>query len=78
MTCEQLIAFLADYLDGTLPVETIALFESHLAGCRSCTAYLTTYRETIRLTRLTAASPTLLDDAPEELIAAILGASLRG
>ncbi|MGN6182331.1 MAG: anti-sigma factor family protein [Thermoanaerobaculia bacterium] len=77
MKCEEFIAFLADYLDELLPRETIARFELHLAGCRSCTAYLATYRETILMAR-NAANAARLDvrDAPEELIAAIL-ASVR-
>jgi predicted anti-sigma-YlaC factor YlaD len=73
MTCEALIEFLADYLDGALPEETVLVFERHLTLCKSCDAYLETYRETIRMARATATAPTVaLREAPEELIQAIL------
>ncbi|HET8798829.1 MAG TPA: zf-HC2 domain-containing protein [Thermoanaerobaculia bacterium] len=75
MKCEELISFLADYLDGLLPAETLASFEKHLEGCRSCRAYLATYRETILMARSATQSPRLdVSDAPEELIKAILAA----
>ena len=73
MNCRDVIEFLAEYLDGELSAHTTAEFERHLAICVSCTAYLATYRETIRLSRYAASQrDDLLDDAPEELIEAIL------
>ena len=70
MTCNDLITnFISDYLEGTLPPETLADFEHHLDVCASCVAYLRTYRETIAMS---AASRETLDDVPEELVAAIL------
>jgi anti-sigma factor RsiW len=75
MKCEELISFLAGYLDGLLPLETLATFEKHLEGCRSCRAYLATYRETILMARKAAQAPRLeISDAPEELVRAILAA----
>lgn len=76
MKCEELISFLADYLDGLLAPEIAATFESHLEGCRSCRAYLATYRETIRMARNAVSAPELnVNEAPEELIAAILASA---
>ena len=73
MNCRDVIEFLAEYLDGELSPHTSAEFERHLAICVSCTAYLATYRETIRVSRYAAAQrDDLLDEAPEELIEAIL------
>lgn len=75
VTCEELHAFLDDYLAGELPAERRAEFERHLARCRSCAAYLDGYRATIALAR--AAHRELeLDPAgvPRELVAAILAA----
>ena len=71
MNCREIIEFLVDYLDGELPAGTKADFERHLAVCESCVAYLATYRETIRVSRLATADD-LVNDAPEELIEAIL------
>jgi anti-sigma factor RsiW len=71
MNCREIIGFLVEYLDGELPDGTKADFERHLAVCESCVAYLATYRETIRASRLATADD-LLDNAPEELIEAIL------
>ena len=76
ITCEELIAFLGDYLAGELPSEKNAEFERHLAVCASCVAYIASYRETIRLARAAATAPELrVAEAPEELIAAILAAT---
>jgi anti-sigma factor (TIGR02949 family) len=71
MNCRELIDFIADYLDGDLTPKDAAAFESHLAECRSCRAYLESYRATLRLERASARNESL-DDAPEELIRAIL------
>ena len=51
MTCRDVVGFLADYLEDHLDNATKMTFEHHLALCRSCTAYLASYRETIRLTK---------------------------
>ena len=76
MNCIEIIDFLASYIDGELPPETLAEFERHLAVCPSCVAYLETYRETIRAARFASAQKdNLVDDAPEELIAAIVAAA---
>jgi len=75
VTCEELHAFLDDYVAGALPAERREEFERHLARCRSCAAYLEGYRATVALAR--AAHRELeLDPAgvPRELVAAILAA----
>jgi anti-sigma factor RsiW len=75
ITCRELISFIADYVDGVLETDTLFEFERHLAVCPSCVAYLGSYRETIRVAKLTAAAPDLLvEEAPAELIEAILAA----
>jgi anti-sigma factor RsiW len=51
VTCEQLTAFIADYLAGGLDPETALAFEEHLYGCSDCTAFLNTYRRTIDVVR---------------------------
>jgi len=49
--CEQLTAFIADYLDGELASETTLAFEEHLYGCSECSSFLNTYRRTIDAVR---------------------------
>ncbi|MBX7168225.1 MAG: zf-HC2 domain-containing protein [Pirellulales bacterium] len=78
MTCEELVGFLADYLDGQLPAETRALFETHLAVCPPCVEFLKSYGQTVRVARAALcgeghAPPTL----PEDLVQAILASRPR-
>ena len=40
LTCQQLIEFLTDYLDGQLPLTQRAVFVLHLALCRDCRSNL--------------------------------------
>jgi anti-sigma factor RsiW len=78
ITCRELISFIADYLDGTLGARERHEFERHLSVCPSCVAYLASYEETIRMARATETAPSLLgDDAPTELIEAILASTSR-
>ena len=46
MTCQDVIAVLADYLETTLSAELRARLEAHLSDCAACRAYLATYRKT--------------------------------
>ena len=71
MVCREVIAFLDDYVAGSLEPARRAEFDRHLAACTSCVAYLASYRETIRMAK--AASPEI-EDVPPDLIAAILAA----
>jgi len=51
LTCQQITAFIIDYISQALPEATHALFEAHLRNCKDCVAFLNTYRESIRVTR---------------------------
>ena len=78
ITCDEVITFLADYLDGQLDPSKVLEFERHLSVCDSCVAYIAGYQETIRLARETANPPTLhLEDVPKDLVAAILATVRR-
>ncbi len=47
LTCKQVILhFLSDYLDTTLTADIAADLERHLATCKPCMAYLSTYKRT--------------------------------
>ena len=75
MTCQEILDFLMQYLDGELPAEQLACFEEHLHVCGPCVAYLETYQETIRLGRAACAEDDApCKDVPEELVRAILDA----
>ena len=81
ITCSDLIDFIAEYIDGTLPPAQRFEFERHLAVCPSCVAYLDGYRKTIALGQAAALRPS--DDpasglAPEGLIRAVRAARHRG
>lgn len=49
--CRDIIDLLDEYLDGTLDREAAEALGAHLAGCEDCTAFLNTYRGTVRTTR---------------------------
>jgi anti-sigma factor RsiW len=79
ITCRELIDFIAEYLDGSLPSVSRAEFERHLAVCESCVAYLDGYRKAMALGK-----KTLLPTGeaagvrvPEGLIKAIRAARLK-
>lgn len=69
ITCRELIDFIADYLERSLTTDQQLDFDRHLTRCASCRAYLESYRMTLRFVKSTDQT---LDDAPEELIRAIL------
>ena len=74
MRCREFIEFLDRYLAGELPELQKREFDWHLKLCRSCRAYLKTYKETERLTVLLRAEieAEVPEDVPEELVSAIL------
>jgi anti-sigma factor RsiW len=79
MTCQQITQFLADYLDGTLPIRQRAIFLVHLGLCRDCRRYLRGYRQTILAAREAGRVPGAPSpgEMPEELVSAILAARSR-
>ena len=71
MTCQQLIEFLNEYVDGDLPIEQRRRFDEHLGICLQCRKYLDSYRKTIRITKEASIDEV---DIPERLVQAILAA----
>ncbi|HRK30723.1 MAG TPA: zf-HC2 domain-containing protein [Tepidisphaeraceae bacterium] len=73
MTCRQLIAFLSDYYDGTLPVADRAAFDQHVGGCLECRQYVEQFKQTVKMVNQLGRScePTPL---PGHLVEAILKA----
>lgn len=77
LTCEQVNAFLDDYLDGHLTWFERASFHLHLAICSQCRRYLASYRQTIRLAKACvgpSSDEEYLVAIPTELVQAILAA----
>lgn len=80
MTCRDALDFLADYLDGRLPLRQRISFGFHLFLCQNCRDYLDGYRKTIQVSRAAFAEPTeaLREPLPKELIQAILATRPHG
>jgi anti-sigma factor RsiW len=73
LTCRELIEFLSAYVEGELSADERAAFDAHLSVCPHCVDYLHGYRESIRLGKAALAGESeIADEAPEELVAAIL------
>ncbi len=51
LRCRDIVDLLAKYLDRELDASTARALDRHLADCRPCTAFLRTYRSTVRTTR---------------------------
>ncbi len=51
LRCRDIVDLLGEYLDGALDPETVRALEAHLAGCQDCTAFINTYRGTVRSSR---------------------------
>ena len=49
MKCEELLAMLNEYVDGTVDPGVCAEFEQHLAGCNPCQVVVDNIRQTITL-----------------------------
>ena len=69
LSCQELVELVTDYLEGALPPAERVRFETHLRGCRGCTAYVDQMRRTIGLLgRLT--EETLPMEARDDLLQA--------
>jgi predicted anti-sigma-YlaC factor YlaD len=55
--CHSLLAYLSDYVDGSLGDELCRELETHLAECQDCRIVVDTLRKTISLYHQCAADP---------------------
>jgi anti-sigma factor RsiW len=81
VTCRELAAFLADYLDDQLSADTRASFDHHLSLCPNCVRYLEQYRGSIEVGRsaVRQLEAAIAEDFPADLRRAILSAApVRG
>jgi anti-sigma factor RsiW len=67
ISCEGLVKFTIDYLDGVLAPEEEKEFDLHINGCIDCHAFLNTYRKTVSLLRKLSC-----EEIPEELSTRII------
>lgn len=51
MKCEELLAFLNEYVDGNVDPSVCQEFEKHMAGCNPCKIVVDNIRRTITLYR---------------------------
>jgi anti-sigma factor RsiW len=49
LSCQELVEFVSDYLEGALDPKQVARFEEHLSICEGCSTYLDQMRATIAL-----------------------------
>lgn len=77
LTCQEVIDYLTEYLEGQLPAGEHARMDEHLAVCPECVAYLKNFRATIAVTKHACEDDTALAQIPEELVQAILAARSR-
>jgi predicted anti-sigma-YlaC factor YlaD len=76
MNCQEVIDFLSEYLDGTLPWHRRALFWLHMRLCPDCRNYFASFCRTLALVRTTARdfASDQLPAIPPELVQAIQAA----
>ena len=77
MICRAFIDSIPGYLELELSHEARRRFEAHAEGCSSCSSYLASYRQTIRLAREAFDDPDEERsdrEALPELLRAVLGA----
>jgi len=58
MTCRELTDFLLAYVDRELPDDVRRRFDTHVATCPECAAYLGSYEATVSSRRRRSAVPT--------------------
>ena len=72
MSCQQVYAFLDDFIDGRLDTLTRVNFGLHLLICAACRNYLATYRAAIGAAQGAEKADAPDAAVPEDLIQAIL------
>ena len=51
LVCREMVELMTEYLEGALPADLRARFDSHLARCDGCTEYLAQLREQLTMSR---------------------------
>jgi predicted anti-sigma-YlaC factor YlaD len=74
LTCQEVLDYLTEYLEGNLPAGEHARLDEHLAVCPMCVDYLNNFKAAIALTKHACEDDPALAQIPEELVQAILAA----
>jgi anti-sigma factor RsiW len=75
MRCREIVDALGAYVDGELAEPLRGAVDEHLGSCADCSAYLATYRRTVRLAGDAFRDPdTPAPDVPDDLVDAVLAA----
>ena len=51
ISCQQLIEFCLDYIEGALPQDQRSRFQQHLERCSDCVTFFETYQKTPQVSR---------------------------
>ena len=51
ISCQNVVDFCADYLEGMMPEEEQGRFKRHLEVCGDCVSFFETYRRTTEVSR---------------------------
>lgn len=57
ISCEELVELATEYLEGTLPPETVELLERHLDECEGCESHIDQVRATIAVINASGSEP---------------------
>jgi len=76
ITCSDLQDWVANYLEGSLPLPKRRQLERHLGECAGCREFLAAYQRTVWVAKKAMQCSSYPLQAPEQLVQAILG-SLR-
>jgi anti-sigma factor RsiW len=57
ITCEELVELATEYLEGSLPPETVELLERHLDECEGCESHIDQVRATIAVITASGSEP---------------------
>ena len=72
ITCAQLEEFVADYLDGSLPLSRRRALQGHLDDCAACREFVAAYQRTVGVAKKVFENESATAEAPEKLVQAIL------
>ena len=72
LNCRDVVATLDDYVDERMSARRRDAVEAHLSGCEKCSAYLRSYRETVRAARNAFTTTDRAESVPEELVKSVL------
>ncbi len=71
LTCQELLASISDYVDGSLSPELCQEIERHILGCENCRVVVDTTTKVLYLYRQTAGKIALPGEVQERLMSVL-------